>query len=423
MTSTCPQCQRAITNPEASFCSNCGARLGAEQSPESVTNLHIDQNVERAATRSSVTGLAVGEIKGEVNVQAGEVILQTSEATDLKLLESISTEIQANTAAGIAGSKIPERLDEANGKLDQLLQLMRNQSRSGQELNSVSAGGTRISRVELLLKKATLLKIRAEQTMLDQVEKHKNRIDISSGHVDLDSVFADFDSDAHDAMLSEAKQLLDEARSIEPANTEVLLHLAEILTQLTADDPADEQRVLYEVQSLLRNPKNDVERFRLAQATFLLATSHEPPHLDSLRDARDMFQSLGRSDWTRHCDDLLNSSSGDQQEVSVAMDDAATQPFSPVGNWNVQVMDSFSSTMNLNLLPDGSFAATQYIPVNGQTLQASGIWAFNPMNSFLQLQGMVGFQPFMLGLAVHGSQQGTYHATGTEGIAYLLNKA
>ena len=415
--------------PAAKFCGSCGASLVAlANSPteRAGANLSVSQSVSNAAAGADVVGVRVDEIRGDVHIQSGQVVLQTSEATSLRLVDSISTEIKANTAAGIAGSKLPERLEEANGKLDALLKFMKEREAGGQRLEGVAAAGTHISRVDLLLKKAALLKIQAEQMMLDQVEKKKSRINLATGQVDMNDLFRDFDSRAHDAKLLEAKSLLDEARMMDPANTEVLLHLAELLTQITEDDPSDERRVLYEVQSLLRNPKDDTERFRLAQASFLLAASHEPMQFDLLRDARDMFRRLGRADWERHCNDLLDAAQGGEQggtapTLGVA---AGAQQFNPVGDWDVQVMDAFSSTMQLSLSPDGSFSATQHVPVTGMNLQAMGQWAYSPFNSVLQVQGLIaGFQPFLLGIAIHGWQGDAFHGVGTDGIAYLLRRA
>lgn len=425
----CPNCKATVPDTTAKFCSSCGTPLAAAAAspPQSRTNLSVNQTVSSAAAGADVTGLRVGGIQGDVHIQSGQVVLQTSEAVGLKLLDSISTEIQTHTAAGIAGSKVPERLVEANGKLDALLKFMQEREAGGQRLDGVSAAGTHISRVDLLLKKATLLKIQAEQMMLDQVDRKKTRINLASGQVDLNDLFKGFDSQAHDAKLTEAKALLNEARCLDPTNTEVLLHLAELLTQITEDDPSDERRVLYEVQSLLRNPKDDTERFRLAQATFLLATSHEPFDAGSLRDARDMFSKLGRSDWTRHCDELLAAAGGNQPQAPPAQHHGAPatpQQFNPMGSWNVQVMDALGSTMELHLAPDGSFSASQIVPMTGFSLQASGRWAFSPYNTFLQMQGLLnGFKPFMLGIAVQGWQGEAYYGVGTDGIAYLLKRA
>lgn len=433
----CPSCNSEIRNPEAKFCTSCGAKLSeASEADNRRTEITVNQDVSAAQAGSDVIGLRVEEVHGEVHIQSGEVVLQASEGTNLKLLESISTEIKTQTAAGVAGSKLPEKIDEANEKLDSLLNLLRDRETAEQRLDGVTAAGTHITRVELLLKKATLLKINAEQMMLDHVERNKGRIDTSSGQVDMQAVFEDFESPAYDSTLNEARNLLDEARSLEPSNTEVLLHLAELLIQVTVDDPSDERRVLYEVQSLLRNPKDDIERFRLAQATFLLATSHEPMDMNSLSDVREMFASLGRSDWTRHCDDLLASRGSGQARGS----HQGSQPnrpdqdgqgmaglplqFMPQGVWNVQIMDSFSSTMHLTLNQNGQFSATQSVPAMNTTVQVSGGWFHNPMNSYLQLQGLIGgIQPFMLGITVQGWQGDGFFGVGTDGIAYILRQA
>ena len=86
-------------------------------------------------------------------------------------------------------------------------------------------------------------------------------------------------------------------------------------------------------------------------------------------------------------------------------------------------MDAVGSTMALSLAPNGLFQATQQVPMTGMTLQASGQWAFNPMNALLQLQGSIGpFQPFMLGIFIQGWQGDAFYGVGTDGIAYALSK-
>lgn len=437
----CSNCNAEITLTDAKFCSTCGKPLNTATGPvggsqKPATQISIAQDIATASPESHVTGLSVGQIRGEVNITGGHVVLHTSEETNLKLLDSISTEIKAQTAAGIAGAQLPQRMDEANEKLDTLLQLLRERDSAGRQLQGVSAANAYVTRVDLLLKKATLLKIKADQMMLDHVERGKSRVNVRSGQIDLNALMAGFDPRAHDAVLNEARALLDEARSLDPTNTEVLLHLAELLIQVTEDDPSDERRLLYEVQSLLRNPKDDTERFRLAQATFLLSTSHDPVDTDSLSDARAMFHALGRTDWTRHCDDLLESTGHfvQQQSFGNSWDGPAAsgttprgnlpQPFSPIGSWNVQIMDAFGSTLQMSLRPDGSFTANQNVPLTGANLPAEGQWLFNPVNGFLQMHGMIaGFQPFALGIAVQGWQGNGYYGVGSDGIAYVLRRA
>ncbi|MBI2964824.1 MAG: hypothetical protein HYY34_01315 [Chloroflexi bacterium] len=403
----------------------------------------MTQNLEGAQVSSAV-GYEIKEVRGDVRVEGEQVVLKLSGGSDLRLIESISTEVRAGTAAGIEGSRLPEHLGEVSQKLDGLLAYLKSKDKGGRSVSAVEDSSTQISRVDLLLKKAALLKIQAEQMMLDHAARNKKRVNLATGRIDLGNVFRDFDERGYKAKLGEAQDLLNEARLLDSTNTEVLLHLAELLTQLTPDDQSDEQRVLFEVQGLLRNPRDATERFRLAQATFLLATSHDPVDAQSLRDARGMFDLLGRTEWVRHCDDLLRSGEPSRpgeprREPPVAgggapRSDAGVQSwpgveqptagFVPFGRWNVRVMDAVGSVMTLDLRQDGTFHAAQQVGAyGGMSIEGNGQWVFNPASSWLQLQGMIGnFQPFALGIAVQGQQDNSFYGVGTDGIAYVLNR-
>ena len=52
---------------------------------------------------------------------------------------------------------------------------------------------------------------------------------------------------------------------------------------LTPDDPSDEEKLLIKIQNLLNEPKNDAEKFRLAQANLLLSISRKPINLDGVQ--------------------------------------------------------------------------------------------------------------------------------------------
>ncbi|MEX0761061.1 MAG: tetratricopeptide repeat protein [Dehalococcoidia bacterium] len=424
----CPECEAEGLPDGASFCMSCGARLqGAAGREPSVTRLHVDQKIERIESGSAV-GYEIQQVRGDVHIE-GHVVLQLPQDMDLSALAAIPTEVKPGAAAGMAGSQSPERASHIDKKLDQVLDLMRDLDKRGEHTEQVQSGETRVSRVDLLLKKAVIIKSQADQMMLDSVGDNRHQVDYSAGQVDLADLLEGFESAGHEAKLREAYSLLEEALEIDPGNTEVLLHMAELLMELTEDDPTDEQRLLYQVQSLLRNPKDDVERFRLAQATFLLATSHEPAHVDSLRTARDMFQRLGRTDWVRHCDDLIGSLSGGGPQAAQfghttgsSFQQPSQQPrFQPQGLWHIQVMDAVGSVITAMFAPDGTFQATQTLGQMGAPLQAYGRWMFNPMHNMLQLQGVIsGMQQFMLGIMIHGTQGNGYYGVGTDGIAYVL---
>ena len=84
------------------------------------------------------------------------------------------------------------------------------------------------------------------------------------------------DEQALRAKWQQAYALLQEANRLDPTNTEVLLHIAQLLTQLTPDDPGDEQKILYRIQKLLGNPRTDVERFQLARLVVIVVLPQPP---------------------------------------------------------------------------------------------------------------------------------------------------
>ena len=285
------------------------------------------------------------------------------------------------------------------------------------------------------MKKAVLLKTEADQMLIDHASKKTARQPGPSFQVDLNKIFEDFDESTWTKKLKEAYALLEEANQIDTTDTEVLLHIAQLLIVLTPDDPSDEQRVLYRIQNLLNAPRDDVERFRLAQTTFLLASTHKPMLMDSIRDARLMFDKLGRPEWVRQCDDLL-ASTGYSPVPGMGMPYVQPAPdpwtnvtagpvqpaappavFQPAGQWHVQITDG--TQMSLNLYPNGTFEAIQQ--GYGLSIQGTGQWAFSPYNNMLQLQGLInGFQPFMLGIIIQSPQGTGYFGIGSDGHGYNM---
>jgi hypothetical protein len=377
---------------------------------------------------------AKGVVAREIHGNVINLYVNSQDMTErLNQVGKMPTEVKQNQAAGMQGSQTSDHPEQLLESINELLELVKSSNRGGGKINEVKSGDFHISQVELLLKKAILIKSEADQMYFDQMAKNKHK-DAGTYQVNLSKMLAGFDQKAHDTKLQEAYDLLDEANKLEPANTEVLLHMAQLLIELTPDDPNDEERLLRRIQNLLTAPKDDAERFRLAQATFLLATSGDQIHHQSLQDARAMFQKLGRNEWVRQCDDLLASVPGnhnDQQHQQTHQphqthpgQQTQQQPgFQPLGRWNIQVSDFMGSTMILNLHHNGYFDATQQTAMYGVIAQASGQWAYNPHQQMLQLQGMVnGFQPIMLGISIYNQYGNTYYGIGTDGYNYNFQK-
>jgi hypothetical protein len=374
---------------------------------------------------------AKGVVAREIHGNVINLYVNSQELVDrLNQLDQMPTEVKQNEAAGMQGNRSAVHPEQLLESINELLEIVKSSNRHGGKVSEVKAGDFHISQVELLLKKAILVKSDADQMYFEQMARNKPK---GSGtfQVDLNQMLAGFDLKAHTAKLQEAYDLLEDANKLEPANTEVLLHMAQLLIELTPDDPTDEERLLRRIQNLLIAPKDDAERFRLAQATFLLATSGDQIHAQSLKDARTMFEKLGRNEWVRQCDDLLLASSNlpynqqyeQPQQNQPGQQGQQREGFQPVGRWNIQVSDFMGSTMLLNLHPNGYFDATQQTAVYGVIAQASGQWAWNPYQQMLQLQGMVnGFQPIMLGISIYNQVGNTYYGMGTDGYNYNFQK-
>ncbi len=373
--------------------------------------------VGRDVVGAGASGVIASEIKGNVI----QLVINSPEVAErLGILDRMSTEVSENQAAGMEGSATTQNSEQLQQSINEMLEIIRSSRSKGNAVDEIQAGTLHLSRVDLLLKKAILLKSDAEQMYFDQMAKTRPSAAGTSGQqqVNLDRLMAGFDEKAQIAKLREAYNLLEEANQIDPANTEVLLHMALLLMELTPDDPTDEQKLLRRIQNLLSSPKNDEERFRLARATFLLATTSQPMHANLLYDARAMFEKLGRHEWIRQCDELLNSLSKQPAASLVG------QGFQPEGQWNVQISDFLGSTMYMQLHANGYFEATQQAGPWGMIVQASGQWVFIPQQQLLQMQGMInGFQPFMMGIYIQSQQGNTFYATGMDGFAYTLIKA
>jgi hypothetical protein len=351
-----------------------------------------------------------------VSIQGNVIYLQNPSAevvAQLLRVGTISTEMTrpASPAASVQSSS-PATVDSSALKsIDDTLQLFRQQGVAAKELR---AGDVSISRVDLLLKKAILLQAEADEMLIDLAKQS------------LGGEPPSVDQTAHQAKLKQAYDLLYEANQLDPTNTEVLLHIAQVLAQLTPDDASDEQRILYRIQKLLGNPKTDAERFQLAQATFLLATSSEPLQVDLVRNVRVMFEQLGRTDWVQQCDSVLNAPAW-QPAPDLPSSYSTGQPpvgFQPVGRWQIRITDMAGSIMFVDLYPNGSCQGWQQAGNFGMNIPFAGQWAFVPYNQMLQLQGFAnGMYPFALAIMIQGQQANSYYGVGTDGNGYFLTRA
>ena len=214
--------------------------------------------------------------------------------------------------------------------------------------------------------------------------------------------------------MEQAMALLRQANALEPSDTEVLLLMADLLVDLTPDDPTDEQELASRVRTLLAAPKNDQERFRLARATFLLGVSGDPIQPDLVTDARGLFDRLGRNDWVRQCDDVIEGLRHDPPP--------RPQEFVPHGRWTIRDMAPVASTLTADFAPSGLFQGRFQAPGIGVDAPAQGQWAYNRATGAFQVQGIAGgFMPLTFLVFVQGRSAQGWFGTGSDGVGYVFS--
>lgn len=260
-------------------------RLACQEMQESLKDQVVAPPLQEKSfkpPRDSIT--ASGKVIELVNISD-----ETRDSIDRII--SVPTNGTEGQVGGLEGSRMPLDRPGTKRNIDEVLKMMDSVGgEQGETIDDVNIEKVSITRSDLLLKKAILLQAEAEEALFDSdlPEEEKNEM--------------------HRERLKEAFELLRKANEIDPTNTEVMLHMSQLLMVLTPDDPSDEQKLLKRIRKLLDEPKNETEEFRLARATYLLAVTCRPAKTNLLRDARDIFERLGQTKWVEQCDELLKIS-------------------------------------------------------------------------------------------------------------------
>jgi hypothetical protein len=444
---TCPHCQFTQVPEGSRFCPNCGGRLGEASAPPAkppAATMQVKQDVGRIEDGAKAVGVEIGQVEGSLTVVNGNVIQVQNPSPEflqrLQAFNSIPVEMQPSKGQGAAGAGLGQRLDKIEASVQAVLNQVRQAETQGHKVEHLEVGGVQVSRVELLVKQAALLQADAEQMMLDQIGGQKERIEQSKAQaggrfeIDLNDYLEGFDWQAYEAKLKQAYDLLVEANSLEPTNADVLLQQAKLAGDLERDQEAE--RLLYNVMKLVENPKNEQEKFWLAQALYLSAVQKEPAHEGLLRQARQLFEQLGRTSWVEQCDLMLqtmasqgggaNVPTGDPGGIQTSPQPASGLPgvnpagmpvFNPIGQW--QVRGANGVVIQIRYGPNGACSGMMQPGPSGGVSQFQGVWAFNPLQMVLQSQGWIdGGMPFQTVVQVVGYQQGVYVTRGADGLIY-----
>ena len=232
-----------------------------------------------------ISGIGNYVIKGnviQINNPSREFLMDLNKIQTTLMQISCEKDSEANKY-----DKSSQELKVMEKRIDRLLEIVKKIDNEREiESRELIAGKLHFSRVDLLLKRAIVL-------LVEEAQRYWNVVSTDS-HINM-----------YKLKHKEAYGLLQEANRIDPYNTEVLLYMAKVECKLNPDNLTKMKRTLTRVQNLLAMPDNDTKIFHLAEATFLLATSSEPIDNELLYDARELFTRIGRRDWIRKCDGLL----------------------------------------------------------------------------------------------------------------------
>ncbi|MBL8055323.1 MAG: hypothetical protein JNK29_01430, partial [Anaerolineales bacterium] len=370
---------------------------------------------------SDLTVSAAGDVSVGGNVVGRDMVTVNNTVTltlsgdllaQLEQIKALSTELaKTSTGAAPAPQKAAEALKatEAIKSVDTALELLKSSQPAGASAQELQAGGLQISHVELLLKKAILLEVEADGILFDAFLQAGNRTDEAGERVLPDG----YDDAPRLAKLRAAETHLREAQALDPANTEVLARLALLLSEVVPDNPAEPLKLLNQVQQLLSVPRDDVEKFRLAQAKYFLAINQEPPDLASLQEARVLFTNLGRLEWAAYVDNDLAAAEGGAD-------------FDPRGQWVIQVDDRAGTIIGLELLDDGQCRGWREAGTKAKkdaSVSFSGVWGYDPEQQVLSFESQLETgRPFNLTIQLQGQDEQGLHAQDEKGRAYLLNR-
>lgn len=399
-----------------------------------------DQNLKIGKMDGNLANQSVSGSRNNVKVINNTLNFDLSEEgrEALKYIMGVNPEISKDN---FDIQKDREEIARLRGELSKLFDTLKESSRE-KESEHINAGGIKVSKVELLLKKAILLKSEAEQMLNEQIFHTDQRMQVKSSERAANSEPGTPVSDLgnYRVKLSEALELLEEANRMEHGNIEVLLHMAQVIGKLHPERPDDERKLIRQVLGLLRHPRNDTEWFQKAEATYLMARAGDETHPDLLAEAREIFERIKRFDWVRKCDDILESleaankanhlqshpdqshqKHGNQNRHSSAKESHSAVDFHPVGQWQVEVSDG--SYIAIQFYPNGTVQGTQQNPMMFQYSWFTGQWFYIPQQNMLQLQGWYNTgMNFYEHIVMSKTPDGQFTGAGTMGYSYQFRR-
>ncbi|MGQ0604932.1 MAG: hypothetical protein ACT4QE_24905 [Anaerolineales bacterium] len=367
-------------------------------------NLHATGDV---TVGGNVVGRDMVTVNNTVTLTlSGDLLVQ------LEQIKVLSTELTKTTAGKSASPPpAPMKSTEAIKSVDTALELLQRSEQAGAPAQELQSGGLQISRVELLLKKAVLLEVEANEILFDAFLQAGNQTNEAGERMLPDG----YDDAPRLTKLREAEVLLRDVNQLDPANTEVLARLALIVSEISPDNVAEPLKLLNRVQQLISAPRDDVEKFRLAQATYFLAINQDPLDEAGLQEARAMFMDLGRLEWVAYADEDMATAGGGAD-------------FDPHGPWVIQINDKAETVIGVELLENGQCQGRQESKSKskskkGSSALFSGEWGYDLAQHILAIEGKFETgRPFNLTIQLQNQNENGIYAFDEKGKEYLLNR-
>jgi hypothetical protein len=359
----------------------------------------------------SVGGNVVGRDMVTVN-NTVTVTLTGDLMVQLEQIKLLSTEL-TKTAAGKSAPPAPPPVKptEAIKSVDTALELLQRSEQAGAPAQELQSGGLHISRVELLLKKAILLEAEADEILFDAFLQTGNRTNEAGERVLPDG----YDDAPRLAKLRESEAILRDANQLDPANTEVLARLALLVSVVSPDNLAEPLKLLNRIQQLISTPRDEAEKFRLAQAKYFLAINQDPLDAAGLHEARAMFVDLNRLEWVGYVDSDVAAAGGGTE-------------FDPRGPWVIHVNDQAETVIGVELLEDGRCQGLQESKPKAKSKKAAsarfaGEWGYDLEQHILTIQGKLeNGRAFNLAIQLQSETENGIYALDEKGKEYLLNR-
>lgn len=170
-----------------------------------------------------------------------------------------------------------------------------------EKMEALEIEGIRLTRAELLAKKAVIDFTEA------YVKGWKKHIELKKRS--FFSILKDIENLGNNGLMfykrQQAKNMLKEARRLEPQNVEILLTSIHFSIWIEPKNLKVKNTYLSQIEQILNPPQNDTQRFQLTIARLYKSLTPTGLKRSLLQKVRADFEGLGKLNYVAYCDNLL----------------------------------------------------------------------------------------------------------------------